>query len=263
MEKKIKELKKFVSISQNINNNSNWNAYSAMKSSIPGCGFTFKEGYLCDLEDLEDKKNEDYLKNPDNLIFFYNPDGTDKYYAIGYSVENIYAKDNIFYNCRVDDRGSYILNEKGAEIPDEEEAGPEYIQLSFVVNNESFTFLLLLEELINCLESKTRIFLLKEVGRLNYTISYEVLKNGEDPTSRSTCQNRSSKMLFKLFYCTKDCGQKSDIKIDDLTNRLLTIFEDDFLSDEDDVKVVFLQIAPKDLDLFPLVYKSYLKQKNK
>jgi hypothetical protein len=185
-----------------------WDEIGSMVTSV-GCGGGSSIGVLCDVLDLEDHKNQEYLdKDPNNLIFMIPHQSSGGFKAYGTNVSHIvYDKyTDIFLTCKRVPRGPKTFNVIGENKSYDIDINSIYI----AVLRFEYQIYVSLDALIGSLNSGKRIFLLLPSNtKIENTISYGLVidfngNNEYDMTSGDHCQSGTDKLIHEIYICSGD-----------------------------------------------------------
>ena len=163
-----------------------------------GC-YTENKGVLCNTIDMEDTENQVYLgEDPNNIIFIVSIQNNNIYYAYGYNKKDLAYDINtdVFYDCKRNPDGSYKTVDNNGKFGYYNLEGLAYVK----INLNSFSVLVLAEELMSMIEDDKRVFLLKgPTTKFLYTSSYGVMFNHQDHISADHCQRGTDKEVYTLY----------------------------------------------------------------
>jgi hypothetical protein len=171
-------------------------------STTHGC-YTEEAGVVCNIIDMEDTENLEFLsQDPNNVIFLISPSNNNKYYAYGYNKKKLAYDINseIYYDCKRNLDGSYITSQDGKT------AFFDNNSVAYVKLNLIFPVLVLATEMLDLINDNKQIFILKEPKKkFLYTTSYGSMFNSNpNYVSSDHCQKGSSKMVYTLYVLEKN-----------------------------------------------------------
>jgi hypothetical protein len=163
-----------------------------------GC-YTEKEGVVCNMIDLEDTENHEYLsQDDDNIIFMISPNKDGRYFAYGYNKKELIHDINtdVFYDCKRNLDGTYETSEDGFFGRYNKE-GKAYVK----INLNNYSVLVSSEELLAVIEDETKkVFLLADpTENFLYIASHGVMFGGQDIVSADHCQKGTNKIVYTLY----------------------------------------------------------------